>query len=193
MGDAVAVFGMGAIGLMAVQLCRLSGAELVIAVDPLANRRAAAEKCGADMALDPRAVDAGYEIRKATEKRGADIAIEFSGNWRALQAALRGVAFGGNVVVGSFPAPYPAGLDLGAEAHMNRPNVIFSRAVSDPNREHPRWTRDRIFNACWRLIREGKLSGEAVVTPVVPFEKLVTEYPKIISRPEENIKLGAKF
>ena len=39
LGDVVAVFGLGAIGLMAVQLARLAGAARVIAVDPLANRR----------------------------------------------------------------------------------------------------------------------------------------------------------
>ena len=39
LGDRVAVFGLGAIGLFALQYCRLSGAALVIAVDPLARRR----------------------------------------------------------------------------------------------------------------------------------------------------------
>jgi len=198
-GDAVAVFGMGAIGLMAVQIARLSGASPVIAVEPLANRRKAARACGADLVLDPTAGDVGLEIRLATRApadrraRGVDVAIEYSGSVHALAAAIRGVAFGGNVVAGAFPPPYGPGLDLGAEAHQNRPNIIFSRACSDPNRDHPRWDELRIYEVCWRLIVEGKLSGEEVVSPVVPFEKLPTEYPKIATAPETNIKLGVEF
>ncbi len=192
-GDAVAVFGMGAIGLMAVQFARLSGAEPVIAVDPLANRRRAAEPSGADLILDPTGCDVGVEIKEATGRRGVDVAIEYSGSVHAMQQALRSVAFGGNVVAGAFPPPYGPGLDLGAEAHLNIPNIIFSRACSEPNREHPRWDEKRIYATCWRLLVEGKLSGEHIVSPVVAFEELVMEYPRIANDPGANIKLGAAF
>jgi len=192
-GDNVAVFGMGAIGLMVVQIARLAGAARVIAVDPLANRREVAEACGADLVLDPTACDAGVEVRRATDFRGADVAVEYSGAVAALQAAIRAVAFGGTVVAGAYPAPYPAGLDLGAEAHINIPNIVFSRACSEPNREHPRWDEKRIYATCWRLIRSGKLTGEDIVTPVVPFEALPEEYLKIATDPGANVKLGATF
>ena len=55
------------------------------------------------------------------------------------------------------------------------------------------WDENRIFDTCKRLFREGKLSGEPIVDPVVPFEDLVTEYPKIMSDPGSNIKLGCSF
>ena len=192
-GDAVAVFGMGAIGLMAVQLARLSGAHPVIAVEPLPNRRRVAQACGADAVLDPTVCDAGVEVRRWTDGRGADVVIEYSGSVQALQAALRAVAFGGTVVAGAFPAPYGPGLDLGAEAHFNIPNIVFSRACSEPNREHPRWNERRIYATCWRLICEGRLRGEDVVTPVVAFERLPEEYMKIATAPGENVKLGVEF
>jgi len=192
-GDAVAVFGMGAIGLMVVQIAKLSGAYPIIAIDPLKNRRQVAEVCGADLTLDPTAYDAGVEVKLATGKRGADVCINYSGNVHALQAAIRAVAFGGNVVSGAAPAPYGLGLDFGAEAHFNRPNLIFSRACSEPNREHPRWDENRVYSTCWRLLTEGKLTGEPLVAPVVRFEDLVAEYPKIASNPGTNIKLGAIF
>jgi len=192
-GDAVAVFGMGAIGLMCVQICRLSGAHPVIAVDPLEIRRAAAAGCGADLVLDPASDDAALEVRKATQKRGADVVIEYSGNVRAMQEAIRACAFGGNVVAGAYPPPYPEGLDLGAEAHLNIPNIIFSRACSEPNREHPRWDEPRIYATCWRMICEGRLTGEPVVKPVVPFEKLPEEYMKVATDPASNVKLGCEY
>ena len=76
---------------------------------------------------------------------------------------------------------------------MNRPNLIFSRACSEPNRDHPRWDEGRIFENCKRLFLEGKLTGDPIVTPVVAFEEIVTEYPKIMSDPGSNVKLGCRF
>lgn len=192
-GDAVAVFGMGAIGLMALQLARLAGAHPVIAVDPLPLRRAVARELGADLTLDPGAGDAGKEIRLATARRGADVCIEYSGHHQALQAALRGVCYLGTVVAGAFPAPYPAGLDLGSEAHYNRPRIVFSRACSEPNPDYPNWNEPRLFEVCWRLLTDGSLSCAPVVQPVVAFDDLVTEYPRIATAPDRNVKLGVRF
>lgn len=192
-GDAVAVFGLGAIGLFVVQLAKLSGAYPVIGIDPLSTRREVATTCGANHVLDPTACDAGLEVKRITDKRGADVCIEYSGSPQALQSALRAVAFGGTVVFGSWPGAYPAGLDLGAEAHFNRPNLVFSRACSDPNREYPRWREERIFEVAWRLLREGQLQSKPIVRPVVRFDDLRTEYPKIETHPDQNIKLGVQF
>jgi threonine dehydrogenase-like Zn-dependent dehydrogenase len=74
LGDRVAVFGMGAIGLFAVQLAKLAGADKVIAVDPIAGRRELALTCGADAAFDPRedGGDVGLAIRRWTAPAGFD-------------------------------------------------------------------------------------------------------------------------
>lgn len=74
LGDRVAVFGMGAIGLFAIQLARLAGASQVIAVDLIPARRELALKLGADLALDPRddGGDTGLAIRKLTAPAGWD-------------------------------------------------------------------------------------------------------------------------
>jgi len=192
-GAAVAVSGMGAIGLMVVQLARLAGARQVIAIDPLPGRRAIAEQLGATATLDPRACDVGLTLKEMTAKRGVDVAIEYSGAAPAVQHALRGVAYGGNVVLGAFPGAFGPGLDLGAEAHMNIPNIMFTRACSQPDRDHPRWDEPRVLAACWDLLVSGKISGELIVQPVVPFESLLEEYPKIASQPQDFLKLGATF
>ncbi len=193
LGDAVAVFGLGAIGLMVVQLARLSGASPVIGVDPIELRRQVAAETGADLTLDPTACDAGLEIRGATGGRGADVCIDYSGHHEALQQALRGVAYLGTVVPGAAPGAWPAGLDLGAEAHMNRPTLVFSRACSEPNPDHPRWDEARLFDVVWRLLCDGSLDAVPVVRPIVDFDDLLAEYPKIAAAPEENVKLGVRF
>ncbi|MBM3458361.1 MAG: alcohol dehydrogenase, partial [Armatimonadetes bacterium] len=66
-GDRVAVFGLGAIGLMAVQIARVAGADPVFAVDPLAIRRAAALRLGAAAALDPAAADVALAVKEACD------------------------------------------------------------------------------------------------------------------------------
>jgi len=192
-GDAVAIFGMGAIGLVAIQLAKLAGAYPVMAIDPLENRRAAALACGADMVIDPSSQDAGLAIKAATSKRGADVCIEYSGHYLALQVALRGVAYLGTVVAGAWPGVYPAGLDFGAEAHMNRPTIVFSRSCSEPNPAYPNWDENRLFAVCWRLLSEGCINCEPIVQPIVNFDDLLVEYPKIATQPNENIKLGVRF
>jgi threonine dehydrogenase-like Zn-dependent dehydrogenase len=192
-GDAVAVLGMGAIGLMAVQIARAAGASPIIASEPIATRRDLARRLGADLALDSYGCDVGLEVKKATAGRGADVVIDYSGAADALQDALRGVAYGGKVVAGAFPPPYEAGLDFGAEAHLNVPDIVFSRACSEPHRDAPRWNERRIFETVLRLMREGKVCGDEVVRPVVPFETLLQEYPKIATQPETFIKLGARY
>jgi len=191
-GDRVAVFGMGAIGLCTIQVARFAGAASVIAVDPLSHRRDAASTLGADIVLDPLSSDAGLEIKKATANRGADVIIDFSGSMNALQDALRGIAFGGCVVAGSFPKPYPAGLDFGAEAHLNVPNLVFSRSFSDPNRDHPRWDYARICDTAWQLIVDGVIDGRPIVVPVVPFEDALEEYERVIPDAAAGIKLGVR-
>jgi len=192
-GDAVAFLGLGAIGLMGVQIAKAAGAYPVIASDPLPARRAAAVKVGADLALDPAACDVGLEIKKATANRGADVVIEYSGNVHAMQAALRGVAYGGTVVAGAYPPPYPAGLNFGAEAHVNIPQIVFSRSCSEPGRDHPRWTDQRVFEVCLRMLIDGTLRGQEVVAPVVPFADAAEHYPKIVTEPDAYIKLGITY
>lgn len=192
-GDAVAVFGMGAIGLFVVQLAKLAGAFPVIAVDPIKLRRDVARECGADLTLDPSGCDAGLEIKLATDKRGADVCVDYSGHHTALQAALRGVAYLGTVVAGAWPGSYGAGLDFGAEAHFNRPTIVFSRACSEPNPEYPTWDESRLFSVAWRLLCNGSLQSLPVVRPVVPFDDLLEAYPKIATAPAENVKLGVEF
>jgi aryl-alcohol dehydrogenase len=62
----VAVFGAGAVGLSAVMGARLVGAGTIIAVDPIAERRALATELGATHTIDPTAGDAAAEILSLT-------------------------------------------------------------------------------------------------------------------------------
>lgn len=193
LGDRAAVFGLGAIGQMAVQLARMAGAVFVAAVDPIAIRREVAVKAGADLALDPTTQDVGAELKKATGSKGIDVAIETSGIYEALHQAIEGLAWGGNVAYVGWSKECKGGLDLGKTAHFIMPNIIVARACSDPNRDHPRWDFDRIMDTCWQILSDGRLQCEDVVYPVLPFDESVQAYKDMDYHPEKSIKLGLEF
>ena len=88
-GDNVVVIGLGAIGQLAVQMAKKSGASIVIAVDPIEKRREIAGKYGADYCFDPTACDVGLEIKRITGKMGADAILETSSSVRVKGAGIR--------------------------------------------------------------------------------------------------------
>jgi len=192
-GDRVAVFGLGAIGLMAVQLARVAGASFVAAVDPIAGRRAVASQTGADLSIDPTTTDAGLAIRQATGGLGVDVSVETSGSAQALHQAVRAVAFGGTVAITAWYTEFRGGVDLGQEAHLNRPTFVFTRAESEPHRDHPRWNNRRLADAAWDLLARGQLDGAPIVQPIVSFDDVVDAYRAIDEHPERSVKLGVRF
>ena len=221
LGDQVAVFGLGAIGLMAVQMARIAGADKVIGVDPIAARRGVAKALGADAALDPLADggDAGMAIRRISGaaqpdveppsgarvlggywevptqfgQRGVDVAIEASGSIPALHHAIRATRFGGTVCMISFYGGGAAGLRLGEEFHVNRQQLVSARVESLPLRDAPAWTLERLVDVGLRWLASGRLRTEGIVTPVVPFDQSADAYREIDEHPERSIKLGIRF
>ncbi len=112
-GDSVAVFAQGPIGLCATVGARLRGAGLIIGVDMLPDRRAMSRRFGATVTLDPAAQDVVAEIKRLTEGRGVDVAIEALGRQETFEAALRSTRAGGTlsslgVYSGKLTAPYEA-------------------------------------------------------------------------------------
>jgi threonine dehydrogenase-like Zn-dependent dehydrogenase len=193
LGETVALFGLGAIGFMVLQMARLSGAHWIVAVDPLANRREMALRYGADLALDPTAGDVAVGVKQANGGKGVDVAIEASGSYRALHEAIRVAAFGGLTVPLAFYEGDAVGLRLGEEAHLNRVTLRFSRGISDPNRDHPMWDRTRVLRATEELLRTGRVRVDGLVQPIVPFADAAEAYRRIDEAPNESIKMGVVY
>ena len=97
LGDTVAVFAQGPIGLCAMLGARLSGATTVIGVDRLAGRLATSSALGADHVVDGSKVDPVAEIMRLTDGRGVDVAIEALGTQATFEAALRVLRPGGTL------------------------------------------------------------------------------------------------
>ena len=111
-GDTVAIFALGPIGLCAVAGARLLGASTIIGVDTVPERMAMARKLGADHVIDFRAQDPVAGIRDLTEGRGVDAAIEALGTQATFAAALKVLRPGGTLSsLGVYSADLTIGLD----------------------------------------------------------------------------------
>jgi len=96
-GDAVAVFAQGPIGLCATAGAKLMGATAIIVVETVPERIAMARSMGADHVVDFRVADPVSEIMKITNGRGVDVAIEALGLPETFEAALRVLRPGGTL------------------------------------------------------------------------------------------------
>ncbi len=94
-GDTVAVFAQGPIGLCATAGAKLRGATRIIAVDALPERLAMARRMGADDVIDYRNIDVVAEIMRITGGRGVDVAIEALGTQPTFENCLRVLKPGG--------------------------------------------------------------------------------------------------
>jgi threonine dehydrogenase-like Zn-dependent dehydrogenase len=112
-GDSVAVFAQGPIGLCATLGARLMGASLIIAIDTMRDRLEVARRFGATVALNTADGDPVAEIKRLTDGRGVDVAIEALGKQETFENALRSIRPGGTlsslgVYSGKLVAPYQA-------------------------------------------------------------------------------------
>lgn len=96
-GDSVAVFAQGPIGLCAAAGARLSGASVVIGVDRLPDRLRMATRLGVDHVIDASRTDPVEEIMRLTAGRGVDVAIEALGTQQTFEACLRVLRPGGTL------------------------------------------------------------------------------------------------
>ncbi len=126
-GGTASVIGCGPIGLLLIGVLKAAGASSLLAVEPLAHRREAAERMGADQVIDPAAFDEGR----------VDVAFEAAGNNEAVELAMASVRPGGRVVLAGIPADdvISFGASLARRkgltiAMVRRMNEVYPRAIS---------------------------------------------------------------
>ncbi len=110
-GVPVAVIGCGPIGLYAIQVAKIAGAEPIFAIEPNSYRLELARSLGATCCLDPTVEDPWTAVAAQTDGIGVDLAVEVSGSCSGIETALAVVRRGGAVhLIGLPNAPVP--LDL---------------------------------------------------------------------------------
>lgn len=94
-GDTVAVFALGPIGLCAVAGARLKGATTILGIDTVSARMIVARQLGATHVIDFKQGNVVEQIMAITEGRGVDVAIEALGTQSTFESALRVLRPGG--------------------------------------------------------------------------------------------------
>ena len=137
------VIGCGPIGLLLIAVLKAAGARSVLAIEPLAHRREAAERLGADEVADPAwfadggAGRGGGDLMGELTEAGVDVAFEAAGNDEGIELAMASVRPGGRVVLAGIPGD--DAIRFGASlarrkgltiAMVRRMNEVYARAIS---------------------------------------------------------------
>ena len=190
-GETVAIFGQGVPGLLATQLARLNGAD-VIAVDEIPRRLQLAASFDA-RPVDASATAAAEAVKDSTGGRGADVTIELTGSPAALHEAIRGAAYASRVVVAGFAQGGAEALRLGEEFHQNRIELVSSQISAVHPRLSRRWDVLRLERTVLALRARGRLELEPLVTRMEPAENAPELFRLLDERPECEVQVVLEF
>jgi alcohol dehydrogenase len=162
-GAAVAVWGLGGVGLSAVMGARVAGAAPIVAVDRLVHKLELARALGATHTVNAAEVDAVAAVRELTGG-GAHYAFEVVGSAEVLAQAYGATRRGGTTVTVGLPGPQrmfsvPA-VQITAEERTVRGSFMGSAV---PRRDIPRFIE---------LYRAGLLPVDALLSRTIRLEEI---------------------
>lgn len=193
--DKVLITGLGAIGLLAVQYCKLCGAT-VYASSSFDQRRQLALDYGADVVLNRREMkDMGLEIKQMTGG-GVDVVLECSGNYAQLHQSLRATRQCGRVVGIGFYSGDATQLNLGEEFFHNRLTILASLPDAywnNPVRTDPPRYAQEIKQLIIDDFKANRLKAEGLLYPTYPFNQAQEAVEVIASRPKDVIKVAINY
>ncbi|MBE0478709.1 alcohol dehydrogenase catalytic domain-containing protein [Candidatus Aerophobetes bacterium] len=153
--DAVVVVGCGPIGQFAVAFSKISGAEVVIAVDINDKRLNLAKKMGANYLINPQREAVAQKVKNLTTEygRGAGLVIDASGSAGAMKDAFSYLRPGGKfVILGQTDAPLPLNPSLDIVFKEAQVTGLFGRKIWDT------WEKTE------KLLLAGKIDPAPVIT-----------------------------
>lgn len=197
-GERVAVFGQGVVGLLTTALLGRCPLDVLVTADRHERRRQLSETLGADRSVDPERADpaaalrdrvaAGPDGEHAVDDGGrADLTYELSGNPDALNAAVDVTGYHGRVVIGSWYGVKRATLDLGGRFHRSRIRLLSSQVSTVDPALRGRWSRPRRLATARRWL--DRLDLERLITHRIPVEDAPDAYELLDRRPEDAVQV----
>ncbi len=181
LGETVGLWGIGGLGVHAVQIARLAGAGLIIAVDPIGAARQRALELGADHALDPRTVDVHQEVMRLTDGEGLNLAVELSGDNCALDQAESCLGRHGRaVIIGMCMEPI----------QLTEPSVAFGYYNHAMLGHDGYFKRD--IEQLVRLVATGRLDLSRSVSHLVPLEDVARGVEQLSKKEGNPIRIVVK-
>jgi 2-desacetyl-2-hydroxyethyl bacteriochlorophyllide A dehydrogenase len=179
LGQSIAVFGAGAIGLLVMMLARRVSGGPVLIVDVQAARLQAALELGATRAIDSRAEDAVQVIMDYTQGLGVDRSFEAVGLEVTLVQALRALKKGGQATL----------LGIFEELKTVIPaNLFIQREITLAGSQGYNWD----FQAGLALLAGGDFPLGALVTHRYPLERIQEGFDLLLSPENPAIKVVAQ-
>ena len=174
-GDTIVIFGIGGIGINAVQGAAHAGATNVIAVDPLANKREAAEQMGAthSVASGPEAIELAQQL---TEGQGADKAIITVDvvTSQVVQEGVDAIRKGGRVVLTALANPETATVQLSGSMLTLFEKEIVGRLFGGGNPHHE-------IRKLIQLWQAGRLKVDELITQTYTLDTLNQGYDDLLA------------
>lgn len=175
-GDKVAVFGTGPIGLLVIEALKAAGASEIYAVELSEQRREKAVELGA-IGVDPNNVDAVEQIQTLTNG-GVDVAYEVTGVPPVLTQAINSTKFNGETMIVSI---------FEKEAPIHPQNIVLrERTVSGVI-----GYRD-VFPAVIRLMAQGYFPADKLVTKRITLDEVIDEGFEGLLKEKNHIKILVK-
>ncbi|MBS9777148.1 MAG: NAD(P)-dependent alcohol dehydrogenase [Gammaproteobacteria bacterium] len=181
-GDIVAVFAQGPIGLCATAGARLKGASTIIAIDGNDERLEIAKQMGANVTLNFTKVDVISEIMKLTNGRGVDASIEALGLQSTFEQSLRVLKPGGTL---SSLGVYSEDLTIPMSAFAaGLGDHKINTALCPGGKERMR----RLMN----VIQDGRVDLAPLVTHTYGLENIVAGYDLFANQRDGVLKIAIK-
>lgn len=181
-GDTVAVFAQGPIGLCATAGARLKGASLIIAVESDPARTKMSKRMGADIVLNQNEVDVVAEIKRLTGGKGVDVAIEALGTQATFESALRVIRPGGTLSsLGVYSGKLSVPLDAFA-AGLGDQKIITTLCPGGKER----------MRRLMALVQHGKLDLTPLLTHTFSLSQIVEAYKLFGERQDGVLKVAIR-
>jgi threonine dehydrogenase-like Zn-dependent dehydrogenase len=181
-GDVVAVFAQGPIGLCATAGAKLRGASTIIVVDGVEQRLQIARQMGADITLNFNQVDVVEDILRLTGGRGVDAAIEALGLQSTFESALRVLKPGGTL---SSLGVYSTDLVIPLAAfHAGLGDHKIVTSLCPGGKERMR----RLIN----VVASGRVDFGALVTHHYALDDIVAAYDLFAHQRDDVLKVAIK-
>jgi 2-desacetyl-2-hydroxyethyl bacteriochlorophyllide A dehydrogenase len=194
-GEQVAVFGQGIVGLLTTALLARMPLAALVTLDRYPRRRELSLELGARASLDPTAEAVADRLAELLQGdrayAGADLAFEVSGSPAALDQAIAATGFNGRVVVASWYGRKPVELQLGGRFHRARQSVVSSQVSTIAPELSGRWTRARRLKVAMNELRQ--LRPARLITHRFPLERAADAYALLDQHPDEAVQVVLSY
>jgi 2-desacetyl-2-hydroxyethyl bacteriochlorophyllide A dehydrogenase len=176
-GESVGLWGIGGLGVHAVQIARMIGASPILAFDPLPEARERALALGADFALDPTADDVVAEVWRLTGNLGLNVAVDLVGANQVLAQGDTCLGRHGRLVMVGL-SPEPVALGMGALFGILNHSLLGHLGYRKPH-----------LDELVRLVSTGRLDVSKSVSDVIPLDDIAAGVKRLETKEGNPVRI----